>query len=319
MSEIKLKLDSSKKCRWCGGRTRVKYSGLKDKLMGVRDVFKIRECLVCGVAFTDPMPGGDLGVLYPPMYLSDRKPRQGFDIERWYREDRYVFDFSLVKKATGLDIRSFGSYLDVGCGTGEQVVFVKQRGCRDCWGLDKFDHIKGKIKNVIKKGIEEYFPKRRFKVVSLFAVLEHVVNPREVLRHIRKNVIERDGFLIIEVPNYGSIERKIFGKKWYCLDVPRHLWHYNEVSVRRLLEDCGYKVVKTYKKNAWLHPVSFAPSVVADADMGKVWGEVGDKGHWYWLVMKCMWAGLTVISIPINWVLSAANQASVMMVIARPK
>lgn len=319
MTKKSLKTKTTKKCWYCGGEIGDRYLGLRDKLLGVNDVFNIKECRNCGIAFTDPMPYENMAVLYPEKYLSDRIPKKRFDMEKWYRDDRYIFDFSLVKKATGLDIANFGSYIDVGCGTGEQLMFVRERGCKESWGLDKFDHLKNKTANMINKGIEEYFPKKKIKVVSLFAVLEHVVNPKEVLMHIRSEVIDKNGFLIISVPNYGSVERKVFGKRWYCLDVPRHLWHFSEKSVGELLDKCGYEVVRVYKKNAWLHPVSFAPSLIPDADIGKVWGEPGAKGHGYWMFMRWMWLGLTLLSLPINWGLSLLNQASTMMIVAKPK
>ena len=52
------------------------------------------------------------------------------------------------------------------------------------------------------------------------------------------------GVLIIRCPNFGSLERRLFGRWWTGLDVPRHLQHFNRRTLRLLLVDSGLRVIR---------------------------------------------------------------------------
>lgn len=307
-----------KVCPRCGGNIKKVYGELEDKLKRVEGKFRICECGDCNVVFTNPLPSGNLSVLYPKRYLSDRKKKGGFDLEEWYREDQYAFDFGLFEKAVGKKISEFGSYLDAGCGSGERVLYVKKTGVKESWGLDKFDHLRKRIGNIYNQDIANFSPKKKFEVVSIFNVLEHLVDPRLVLKKIQEKALKKRGYLIVQVPNYASLERIVFGRRWYCFDPPRHLWHFKEKNLVDLLESTGYEVLGVYKKNAWLHPVSIAPSLVKDADMGMVWVGCG-RSRYYWTFMKMVWVGLTILTIPISVFQSFFNNSSLTTVVAKKK
>jgi len=75
----------------------------------------------------------------------------------------------------------------------------------------------------------------------LFHVLEHVENPQKILDHIKNHILDKNGYLIIQVPNYMSIERYVFGSKWFSFDVPRHLWQFNETALENMLKRVDIK------------------------------------------------------------------------------
>jgi hypothetical protein len=50
------------------------------------------------------------------------------------------------------------------------------------------------------------------------------------------------GELLIVVPNFNSLERKMYGSKWPWLDVPVHLYHFESASLARLVENAGLQV-----------------------------------------------------------------------------
>jgi 2-polyprenyl-3-methyl-5-hydroxy-6-metoxy-1,4-benzoquinol methylase len=81
----------------------------------------------------------------------------------------------------------------------------------------------------------------QFDLVCLYAVLEHVPNPREVMA----DSVERlsvGGRLIVDVPNYRSLYRVLTGKKWLWLIPPVHLGYFCPKSMRKLAATAGLEI-----------------------------------------------------------------------------
>jgi hypothetical protein len=55
-------------------------------------------------------------------------------------------------------------------------------------------------------------------------------------------LLRKDGVLVLTVPNFASLQARIFRARWYHLEVPRHLYHFDPVSLRRLLDRQGFRV-----------------------------------------------------------------------------
>lgn len=319
-------LRSLNSCPFCGGAISPRYGGIRDRLDTTTETFAVHECAECGAGLLNPAPAGDLSAYYPASYLSAEGDAAsgaaaggGFDLERWYRYDQYRYDFKLLTRATGRSVAERGSYLDLGCGSGERVAYAHgAQGCARAVGVDKFDYAKSAARSevsLINAEILEFAPSDRFAVVSLFHVLEHLEEPQAVLAHIRERILAPDGHVIIQVPNYGSIERRVFGGRWFGLDAPRHLWHFNERAIRRLLSDQGYTAQAVYQSNAPLHPVSIASSLNREIDVQRIWGK-RDRGPAYTRLMTLLWAGLTVLTIPFSMLESACGTASMLTVVA---
>jgi ubiquinone/menaquinone biosynthesis C-methylase UbiE len=88
---------------------------------------------------------------------------------------------------------------------------------------------------------EANYPDHFFDVVRLSFVLEHLSNPRETLREI-KRIILSQGRIYISIQNARSLHYWLFGKNWFSLDVPRHLFSFTPKTIQRLLFSLGLKV-----------------------------------------------------------------------------
>jgi hypothetical protein len=69
--------------------------------------------------------------------------------------------------------------------------------------------------------------------------MEHVTNPRQVLAEVSR-ILRPEGVVILQVPNIESWQFKMFGAKWYGLDIPRHVIDYSKNSILKLLGDAGF-------------------------------------------------------------------------------
>jgi SAM-dependent methyltransferase len=72
-------------------------------------------------------------------------------------------------------------------------------------------------------------------------VLEHINNPAELLKEIFR-ILKSDGKVVIEVPNYDSLEARLFREKWSAIDAPRHLYLFTPSTLIKLLEQSGFEV-----------------------------------------------------------------------------
>jgi len=181
---------------------------------------------------------------YPADYWWNARRSGGLKkLESVYRKLALRDHIAFITKAAGnrgVDV------LDVGCGSGTLLGLLKQRGFR-VNGLDFSAEAAAiaKAENGVDVAVgsleEAHFPAESFDVVTLFHVMEHVTNPRLVLAEVSR-VLKPNGVAILQVPNIESWQFKIFGARWYGLDIPRHVIDYSRNSMLKLLADSGFVV-----------------------------------------------------------------------------
>jgi SAM-dependent methyltransferase len=87
-------------------------------------------------------------------------------------------------------------------------------------------------------------PEGHFDVITLWHVLEHLPDPGCIIRRLIL-LLKPGGWLLVSLPNFGSIQAQIFKHNWYPFDdVPRHLYHYSRVSLDLLLLEAGMLITR---------------------------------------------------------------------------
>ena len=84
-------------------------------------------------------------------------------------------------------------------------------------------------------------PTRSFDFVRFWHVLEHVPDPLRALRAARERLRD-DGMIIIGVPNFASLPARLARARWYALDLPRRLYHFEPRTISRLCAAAGLGV-----------------------------------------------------------------------------
>ncbi|MBU4486317.1 MAG: class I SAM-dependent methyltransferase [Candidatus Delongbacteria bacterium] len=158
-------------------------------------------------------------------------------------------------------IRENSRVLDVGCASGKLAERLKKE--KNCFvvGIEFDSALSEKALSKCDKFIradvstlkELPFAKDFFDYIVFADVLEHLINPDEVLRRFRDYLAD-SGFVLLSIPNiaYWQIRlRLLFGNFNY--DHPLldggHFRFFTLSSSRRLLEECGYKVVFLTNRN----------------------------------------------------------------------
>ena len=154
-----------------------------------------------------------------------------------------------------IDIKKEKRFIDIGCGEGWVLnEFSKKGHCVQGldfskWGIEKFHpHLlgffeQGNVFELLNKKTENGI---KYDVLLLANVIEHVVDPENLLKKI-KELMTQDSLLIIVAPNDFSplheylISHGIITKKfWLCY--PDHLSYFNKESMTNLLIDMGFKL-----------------------------------------------------------------------------
>jgi len=168
-------------------------------------------------------------------FLNERE----FKIKNWYGEAiNFVNNFKKI------------SIMDIGCGLGYFLSAVNNDF--EKFGIEesKFacKYIKKNFKEInINNGdyniIKNY--KKKFEIIMFYHVIEHLRNPVEAIKLIKKS-LKKKGILIIGTPNIDSFVAKIF-KKNFRHFIPAHICLYGEKSLRNLLESFNFEIFKIEK------------------------------------------------------------------------
>lgn len=147
---------------------------------------------------------------------------------------------NLINKYTDSD----KTLLDIGAGTGAFLKSAKQNGW-ETYGIEPSENARALA---LKKGLElkenlDLLDKRSFKVITLWHVLEHLPDLELQIDKIT-SLLHRDGTLMIAVPNFNSYDAEYYKEYWAAYDVPRHLSHFSQLSIRKLFAKSGMKLVK---------------------------------------------------------------------------
>ncbi|MFQ5737871.1 MAG: class I SAM-dependent methyltransferase [Acidobacteriota bacterium] len=230
-------------CPLCsGGRTEL-FCGVADPDLAATR-WEIWRCRECGYGWTHPLVGkDDLASCYPPGYLGDAERTlrdflsgQLQKTRSWRGETEKV---KLVERFV-----SAGRILDVGCADGKFLLALDSRKWSRT-GVEFISEVVGTVRSMIPVlevfAGDIYAPELEagsFDVITFWHVLEHLHDPHRVLRRA-SSLLRPGGWVFISLPNFDSLQARIFRRYWYAFDVPRHLHHFSPRPLRRLLRQSG--------------------------------------------------------------------------------
>jgi 2-polyprenyl-3-methyl-5-hydroxy-6-metoxy-1,4-benzoquinol methylase len=186
------------------------------------------------------------------------------DLEKYYDPNNYISHsdsgngllekiYQTVKKYTlNNKVKLINEYtieekklLDIGCGTGEFLISAKNKNWETV-GVELNDIARKKAidkKLEIFKSLDD-LNDQKFDVITLWHVLEHLPNLDKQINKIA-SLLNKNGTLIIAVPNYKSYDAQYYKEYWAAYDTPRHLWHFSQNAIKSIFKNKKIEVVKT--------------------------------------------------------------------------
>jgi SAM-dependent methyltransferase len=234
-------------CPGCGSSLIVHAIDSEDHSVSKKK-FEIWQCNNCSLRFTQDVPDLEsIGIFYKSEnYISHTNTSKGL-VNRIYqlvRKRTLRQKAGLVEKITG---KSGGTLLDLGSGVGAFVAEMNGRGWK-VTGIEPDPDARTVARDQFHVDLCDsaevhQLRDESFDAITLWHVLEHMHNLHLQLQTLRR-LLKQDGKLIIALPNYTSLDAKIFGGYWAAYDVPRHLYHFSPLAMRMLLEKMNFKLIK---------------------------------------------------------------------------
>tara|TARA_B100001750_G_scaffold33156_1_gene23032 strand:+ start:4700 stop:5572 length:873 start_codon:yes stop_codon:yes gene_type:complete len=248
--------------------TEMKFKFVTKDYLVTGESFDIVECEACSIRTTTPFPDKKIiGNYYSSDdYISHDDKVSGI-FDSIYGLVR-TYQLNKKKKLIGKYFnKSNGKILDIGCGAGDFLQYMKENH----WNINGVD-TSNKARKIAKKklNIKVMDPKdwinnkEKYDVITCWHSLEHVHEPWVYLDKIKKS-LTLDGFLIVALPNYQSTDAKIYKEFWAAYDTPRHLYHFTIKSMNKTIKPHGLNIESIYRMN--FDP--FYVSMLSAKHMGK--------------------------------------------------
>ncbi|MFC1667538.1 class I SAM-dependent methyltransferase [Candidatus Omnitrophota bacterium] len=223
------------------------------KIYSERGAIGIVRCKDCGIIYTNPIV---------------KEPEKNYwgDEKKYFEEARLIFegkaqshrDINYLEDLRVIErIKPDGNFLDIGTNMG---MFLRNARGRK-WNVvgvepspavsqmaRKYFGLNVKTTYLDKAGFEDEY----FDIVAMTDVFEHIAESKKMLGDVRK-VLKKDGILFIKVPNgkYGILKlflARITKKtgSYDIFDSYEHLTHYSHETLKRMLEESGFRIKKSF-------------------------------------------------------------------------
>jgi SAM-dependent methyltransferase len=206
--------------------------------VGILTEFQLYECQECHLVSLQPQPNSaQLAPHYPDWLWQNEIGRQ--EISR----AKFKPVFALLNRRQP----AHGHLLDVGCGPGDFIAQAQLVG----WQAYGIEVSPSQVKFAQERGLPvslcedflAYTSDVHFQAIVFNHVLEHVPSPKSYLMQGFR-LLSPGGILVIAVPNYACLSRRIFRQYWTHLDLPRHIFHYTPQTLSRLIRSAGGHVLE---------------------------------------------------------------------------
>jgi SAM-dependent methyltransferase len=204
------------------------------------------RCVRCGVATTHPWPTEqELDAAYGGWYrpAEGRFSGVGDRLLRWLR----------ARLATRIDlVAPLGPILDVGSGDGDLLAALHRRH-REAVGLERSDSAQDNRHQDILEVKETGWA-----AIVFWHSLEHLRKPAGSIERAAA-LLQPGGLLIVAMPNASSLQARVFGDRWFALDLPRHLVHVPSAALLQMIRQTGMRIERvSYSRGGqvlfgWLH------------------------------------------------------------------
>jgi SAM-dependent methyltransferase len=243
-------------CLLCDGRDQKCLIEGPDTAPGSKPLwFAVVQCQECGLCFTNPRPSpASMARFYPPAAYPPYRRYRKLSWPSWLAPVLRLFRDDLHYPSP----HGNGRLLDFGCGAGTFLQRMKDLGWQET-GIDISANTVARLRSELGLRVlagslpHPALEPQSFEIITMWQSLEHVHQPRQVLRAAWQLLVP-GGRLLVAVPNIDSLPYRLFGPCWYGLDLPRHLTHFTPMTLALMLERTGFRVgpIRMVRHPKWL-------------------------------------------------------------------
>src|SRR5262249_41891980 len=214
--------------------------------------FQLVECMDCGLRYVYPRPvASTIQAWYPTTYRAYRKTplRRVAEVldDTWNLYLRLFLTstypiFYFPRHQRELADGRAPRVLDVGCGSGAKLSYIRRHSQCETFGVDFSEHA---VANARANGAGDVrhttgdrlpFDAEFFDAVMSWHSLEHHYSPKSTMREVAR-VLRAGGYGIFAVPSGNNVGLRMFKSYWGPLEAPRHLYYFTPDTLTRLFAD----------------------------------------------------------------------------------
>jgi 2-polyprenyl-3-methyl-5-hydroxy-6-metoxy-1,4-benzoquinol methylase len=236
-------------CLACSGSLADSTEGLYDTRFGIPGTYSVLRCSRCGLEQISPMPTAEeLKRLYEKHYNFGGS---GVNTYTRFRERLHASVLYRIWTALDGDIsfhhrKGHGRLLDVGCNEGRGLNLYAHSGFQvEGLELNQKAALAARQRGFAVHAclLEDFHPAQAFDVVVLSNVLEHSLQPPQMLREVRR-ILKPGGQVFISCPNSQSWLRVVFGTSWINWHVPFHIVQFSPKTLADCMQEAGFSLAE---------------------------------------------------------------------------
>lgn len=218
----------------------------------LKKTWQIVRCPSCKLMAVENVPE-DLSPYYSEGYFTGDVTLDGYidyDLDKEVTKKTYLSYLDIIAK--NLNKQQI-SMFEIGCATGFFMDLARHRG----WQTEGIDISEYAVKKAQEKGLvahtavlESYQTEKKFDVVVMHDLIEHVKDPIDVISR-SKNLLTENGLLLFTTPDAGSLWARVWNKKWHAFVPPQHLFYFSGKNLGSILEKNGFEVLQTAHHGKW--------------------------------------------------------------------
>ncbi|MFH1912658.1 MAG: class I SAM-dependent methyltransferase [Pseudomonadota bacterium] len=203
--------------------------------------YRIVQCNICGMKYSNPILS-DIEII--ELYKSSC-------INNCVRVDESasirINMISYFSRLLSHSSVSKGKFLDIGCGCGHLLKYASERGF-EVAGIDPAQNAIIHARQLVEAGdIREgiytldSYPENYFDLISCIHVIDHVVDPKLLLKAAYKH-LKHGGYMIIATHNMNSLLARVSGKTFIAYSI-QHITYFTPSLLKKMAEQCGFSSV----------------------------------------------------------------------------
>jgi 2-polyprenyl-3-methyl-5-hydroxy-6-metoxy-1,4-benzoquinol methylase len=247
--------DFEEKQEW--GHVHCDMCGVDDaELLFEKKSFKHVRCRQCGMVYVNPRLQN---TMEKQQDFYDGFINASGSIEEAINEDYR----GARRKRLRAEAKSYLSYnktghiMDLGCGFGAFLKASNEEGWEHPEGIEVIPQMAAYVQKIFpvktKPLEDEQYDANLFDVVRLNNVIEHLPSPMALVKAVY-HILRPGGLFVISTPNFNSFSVAMCGPDWQYIGGDDHIYLFTPTTLKCLLENNGFRVVKMKTKGLHLVP-----------------------------------------------------------------